>query len=92
MSCEARARASGPPQRNAEALLEVAKIPPQGPRVAKEQILVESPRLFAALISFYTATSIGPVLFIVIAIAGLAFGHSPPPASQAAGRVIRAVV
>ncbi len=28
-----------------------------------------------AAISFYTATSIGPVLFIVVAIAGLAFGE-----------------
>jgi membrane protein len=28
-----------------------------------------------ASISFYTATSIGPVLFIVVAIAGLAFGE-----------------
>ena len=28
-----------------------------------------------ASISFYTITSIGPVLFIVVAIAGLAFGE-----------------
>jgi membrane protein len=28
-----------------------------------------------AAIAFYTVTSIGPVLFIVVAIAGLAFGH-----------------
>jgi uncharacterized BrkB/YihY/UPF0761 family membrane protein len=28
-----------------------------------------------ASISFYTVTSIGPVLFIVVAIAGLAFGE-----------------
>src|ERR1700748_417998 len=29
-----------------------------------------------AAIAFYTVTSIGPVLFIVVAIAGLAFGES----------------
>ena len=28
-----------------------------------------------AAIAFYTVTSIGPVLFIVVAIAGLAFGE-----------------
>jgi uncharacterized BrkB/YihY/UPF0761 family membrane protein len=36
-----------------------------------------------ASISFYTITSIGPVLFIVVAIAGLAFGED---AARGAGR------
>ena len=47
------------------------------------QLLSESVQAFiaddalsrGASISFYTITSIGPVLFIVVAIAGLAFGE-----------------
>jgi uncharacterized BrkB/YihY/UPF0761 family membrane protein len=31
-----------------------------------------------AAIAFYTVTSIAPVLLIVIAVAGLAFGRKPP--------------
>ena len=31
-----------------------------------------------AAITFCTVTSIGPVLFIVVAIAGLVFGEDPP--------------
>jgi membrane protein len=46
-----------------------------------------------ASISFYTATSIGPVLFIVVAIAGLAFGEDAARgaiASQLSGLMGRA--
>ena len=47
-------------------------------RVLKETVLafVEDEALTrGAAIAFYTVTSIAPVLLIVIAIAGLAFGH-----------------
>jgi hypothetical protein len=49
-----------------------------------------------AAIAFYTVTSIGPVLFIVVAIAGLVFGNCSPPVVVSQGarpirlRVLRA--
>jgi len=35
-----------------------------------------------AAISFYTVTSLGPILFIVVAIGGLAFGEDAASASR----------
>jgi len=44
-------------------------------RDSVEAFLADDALSRGASISFYTATSIGPVLFIVVAIAGLAFGE-----------------
>ena len=47
-------------------------------RLAKESIFAfidDEALTRGAAIAFYTVTSIGPVLFIVVAIAGLVFGE-----------------
>src|ERR1700733_3428870 len=44
-------------------------------RDSVEAFIADDALIRGASIAFYTVTSIGPVLFIVVAIAGLAFGE-----------------
>jgi hypothetical protein len=67
-----------PREKGSEACLVVKRAMRQGWRIIKDTVygFIEDEALSrGAAVAFYTATSIAPVLLIVVAIAGLAFGQ-----------------
>jgi len=71
-------RSSGTKREGSDACLVVKQAMRQGWRIIKDTVygFIEDEALSrGAAIAFYTATSIAPVLLIVVAIAGLAFGQ-----------------